>query len=183
MKRLTLLLALITISASAQNIKKIGLNLTNAIVIAQTDKMEDRYSLEINTTELLNSYNIKAVPSLNIMKLGQSPLVLISDSIVKLINQSGIDTYLLLSVRGFDRRFKVSGVKDDLETALGLSGLFGLFREDIVSISFEVKFFRASRLIYSEIIKCGNIGDRESVIKRFRKKLRKRITKKWGSKF
>ena len=58
MKRLTLLLALITISASAQNNKNIRLNLKNAIVIAQTDKMEDRYSLEINTTELLNSYNI-----------------------------------------------------------------------------------------------------------------------------
>ena len=113
------------------------------------------------------------------MKLGQSPLVLISDSIVKLIKQNDIDTYLLLSVRGFDRRFKVSGIKDDLQTALGLSGLFGLYREDIVSISFEVKFFRDSRLIYSEIIKCGNIGDRESVIKRFRKKLRKCIIKKW----
>ena len=179
MKRLTVLLALITISASAQNNKNIRLNLKNAIVIAQIDKMEDRYSLEINTTELLNSFNIKAVPSLNIIKLGQSPLVLSSDSIVKLISQNGIDTYLLLSVRGFDRRFKVSGVKDDLETALGLIGLFGLYREDIVSISFEFKFFRDSRLIYSEIIKCGNIGDRESVIKRFRKKLRKRITKKW----
>ncbi len=44
MKRLTVLLALITISASAQNKRNIRLNLINAIVIAQTDKSEDRYS-------------------------------------------------------------------------------------------------------------------------------------------
>jgi hypothetical protein len=179
---LTLLLALIATGAFSQKKEKVKLDLINALVIGQMDKTEDRYSLEINTTELLNSCGVKAFPSLNVIKLGGEALVLASDSIIELMKVKGIDTYVLISVRGFDRKFKVSRIKDNLETALGLSSLFDLYREDIVSISFEFKFFRDGELIYSDMIKCGNIGDRESVIKRFRKKVAKRIVKRWKKK-
>ncbi|MEJ6775899.1 MAG: hypothetical protein QNK85_01070 [Crocinitomicaceae bacterium] len=179
---LTVLVALIATGTFSQKKEKLKLDLTNALVIGQMDKTEDRYSLEINATELLNSRGVKAIPSLNVIKLGGEALVLASDSIAELMKAKGIDTYVLISVRGFDRKFKVSGIKDNLETALGLSSLFDLYREDIVSISFEFKFFRGSELIYSDMVKCGNIGDRESVIKRFRKKVGKRIVKRWKKK-
>ncbi|MDG1147618.1 MAG: hypothetical protein P8N52_04850 [Crocinitomicaceae bacterium] len=181
MRKLILLILVVstTTGVFAQRQEKINLNLTNALVIGQMDKTEDRYSLEINTTELMNAYGVKAIPSLNVMKLGGDALVLASDSISKLMQAKNIDTYVLVSVRGFDRKFKVSGLKDNLETALGLSSLFGLYRADIVSISFEFKFFRGGKLIYSDMVKCGNIGDRDTVIKRFRKKVEKRIVKKW----
>jgi hypothetical protein len=47
-----------------------SLKLTNAIVIAQFDKQEDRYALEVSLTEMLAEYNIKAMPSLNLLKQG-----------------------------------------------------------------------------------------------------------------
>jgi len=184
MKKLILvaLVAFIATGSFAQKKAKVKLDLTNALVIGQMDKTEDRYSLEINTTELFNSRGIKAAPSLNIMKLGGDAMILASDSIAEIMRAKGIDTYVLVTVRGFDRKFKVSGIKDNLETALGQTSLFGLYREDIVSISFEFKFFRAGELVYSDMVKCGNIGDRETVIKRFRKKVGKRTLKKWKKK-
>ncbi len=184
MKKLILvaLVAFIATGSLAQKKSKVKLNLTNALVIGQMDKTEDRYSLEINATELLNSRGVKATPSLNVMKFGGDPLILASDSITELMKSKSIDTYVLISVRGFDRKFKVSSLKDSLNVALGQSSLFGLYREDIVSISFEFKFFRGGQLIYSDMVKCGNIGDRETVIKRFRKKVGKRILKKWKKK-
>lgn len=179
---LVLLVAFVATGSFAQKKSKVKLNLTNALVIGQMDLTADRYSLEINTTELMNSRGVKAVPSLNVMKLGGDAMILASDSIADVMKAKGVDTYVLVSVRGYDRKFKVSGLKDSLEVALGTNSLFGLYREDIVSISFEFKFFRGGQLVYSDMIKCGNIGDRETVIKRFRKKVGKRILKKWKKK-
>ena len=166
----------------AQKKSKQKLNLTNALVIAQLDNPEDRYSLEINFTELLSSRELNAQPSLNFMKFGADSQILASDSILALMKSKGIDTYALVSVRGYDKRFKKSERKDDLKTALTQGSLFDLYRLDIVSISFEFKFYRDGQVVYTDIVKCGNVGDRATVLKRFRKKVGRRIDKKWASK-
>ena len=77
MKNVTLfLLLLLAVHVQAQ---KESFQLKNALVVGQLDKEEDRYSLEINLTELLTDAGIKAVPSLNILKLGEDAAVLASD--------------------------------------------------------------------------------------------------------
>ena len=48
------------------------LNLNNALVIGQLDKPEDRFSVEINVSELLSNNGVKAMPSLNVLKLGSN---------------------------------------------------------------------------------------------------------------
>ena len=176
---IALALVLTVVSVSLGQKEKQELNLTNAVVIAQLDNPEDRYSLEINTTEILSSLGIKTIPSLNVMKIGGDSQILATDSISQLLKSKGIDTYLIISVRGYDRKYKVSGSQDDLKTALSIGGLFDLYRQDIVTISFEFKFYREGQFVYGDIIKCGNISDRESVLKRFRKKVTKRAIKKW----
>lgn len=155
------------------------LHLTNALVVGQLDKPEDRYTVEINLTEMLTNAGIKAVPSLNMMKLGSDASMLATDSIQRLVAAKGIDTYVIVSVRGFDRRFKPSVRKDDLNTALGAGSLFPIYREEVVSVSFEFLFYRNGQFVASDIVKCGNVSERDTVIKRFRKKLTKRIVKKW----
>ena len=159
--------------------KQQPLNLSNALVIAQLDNPEDRYSLEINLTEILSSVGIKTVPSLNILKLGADSQILASDSVAQLMASQGIDTYVLATVRGYDRKFKVSKNQDDFKSAVTLGGLFDLYRMDIVSISFEFKFYREGKFVYGDIVKCGNISDRQTVLKRLRKKVTKRVSKKW----
>lgn len=177
MKQLFLLLVLFTAPLSFA--QKTDINLKNALVIGQLDKQEDRYSIEINVTELLTEAGIKAIPSLNVMKLGSDASNLASDSLQKIVAAKGIDTYVLVSVRGYDRKFKRSERNDDLATALNSGNLFPLFRDEVVSVSFEFLFYRNGQFVGSDIVKCGNVSDRDSVIKRFRKAVAKRIVKKW----
>lgn len=155
------------------------LHLKNALVVGQLDKPEDRYTIEINMTEILNNEGIRAIPSLNMTKLGSDASQLATDSIQQLVTAKGLDTYIIVSVRGFDRHFKPSVRKDDLNTALASGSLFPVYREEVVSVSFEFLFYRNGRFVASDIVKCGNVSGRDTVIKRFRKKVTKRIEKKW----
>lgn len=156
-----------------------NLKLNNALVIAQLDQEEDRFSIEINLTELLSTAGIKAVPSLNIMKMGNDAVILASDSIQEMAKGMGVDTYMLVSVRGYDKKFKPSSCKDDLQQALSVGNLFPMYRDEIVSVSFEFIFYRNGQCIGSDVVKCGNVSDRESVLKKFRKQITKKITNDW----
>jgi len=162
--------------------KKTRINLSNVLVIGQIDNSEDRYSLEINLTQMFTAGGVKTMPSLNILKMGGDAVILASDSMQQVVASKGIDTYVIVSVRGYDRRFKVSAKQQNFSEALEAASLFDLYRQDIVSISFEFKFFRGGEFVHGDIIKCGNISDRETVLKRFRSKVTKKIEKKWTSK-
>jgi len=155
------------------------LRLKNVLVIGQLDKPEDRYSMEINVTEIFTDLGIKAIPSLNMLKLGTDATLIATDSMKQVITAKGIDTYLLVSVRGYDKIFKATSMNDDFNTALGAGNLFPLYREEIVSVSFEFKFFRNGAMVQYDIIKCGNVSNRDAVIKKLRKQLRKIALKKW----
>jgi hypothetical protein len=159
---------------------KTSISLQNALVIGQMDTPEDRYSIEITLTEMLAGKGVKAVPSLNVLKLGSDARTLATDSIQKVIAAKGVDTYCLVTIRGFDRKYTVSNSADDFGTALDQASFFEMYRTDAVSISFQFKFFRDNKCVHSEIVKCGNIGSRESVLKRFRKKVGRRIKKSWA---
>ncbi|MDG1333307.1 MAG: hypothetical protein P8P74_13310 [Crocinitomicaceae bacterium] len=159
---------------------KTAISLDNALVIAQMDTPEDRYSIEILLTEMLTGAKVNSSPSLNVLKLGSDSRALASDSVQKVVALKGIDTYCLVSIRGFDRNYNVSNKSDDFETSLNQASFFELYRIDAVSISFQFKFFRDNKCVHSEVVKCGNIGSRSSVLKRFRKKVGKRIKKSWA---
>ncbi len=158
-----------------------GLKLKNVLVIGQFDKPEDRYAIEINLTELLTNAGIKASPSLNILKQGTSAMNLVNDSIKELIVSKGFDTYVVVNVRGYDRNFKPSETKISLEEMLNMASLYHIYRDEATSVSFEFTFFRNGFVVYRNILKCGNVSNRDSVIKRFRKKMPKLIEKKWKS--
>ncbi len=177
MKNLTLLLLLlVAVNVQAQ---KESIQLKNALVVGQLDKAEDRYSVEINLTELLTEAGVKAIPSLNILKMGSDASIIATDSIQKIISAKGIDTYILVSVRGYDKKFKKTHRKDELKTALDAGNLFPIYRDEVVSVSFEFMFYRNGQFIGTDIVKCGNVSSRDTVIKRFRKSVAKRIEKSW----
>lgn len=176
---LALLLIVCSTGVYAQKNKQAPLKLTNALIIGQLDTPEDRYSLEISITDIFSRNGIKAVPSLNVLKLGNDAQLLATDSLQKIVAAKGIDTYALVTVRGFDRKYQVANMSDSFETALGQASFFGLYREGAVSISVEFKFFRDNKCVYAEIIKCGNIGSRETVLKRVNKKVQKKLNRKW----
>jgi len=173
---LSFLLVAVSLSSYGQKPK---FKLTNALVVGQIDKPEERYALEGALTNLLVDNGVKASPSLNFLKVGGDSKVLASDSMLLKMKELGFDTYLIANVRGYDRKFKAAGRKDLLVDILGQGSLHELYRQDIVSITFEFSFYRNGQFIGSDLVKLGNISDRESVLKRFSKKISKRIAKKW----
>lgn len=176
MKYILFLSAIILSNLSSAQTKE--LSLTNALVIGQLDRSEDRYSIEIALTELLSEYGVKALPSLNILKVGADVYHLENDSIQSIVRSKGLDTYLTVSVRGYDKRFKLAENRDDFKTAINVNHLFSLYKENVITVSFEFTFYRDGKFVGTDIVRCGNIDSRETVLKRFKKKVGKRI-KKW----
>jgi hypothetical protein len=155
------------------------LNLTNALVVSHLDKQEDRYSLEVAISEILAANGVKNAVSLNILKQGADPQILMSDSLTKVLAAKGINTLMLVSIRGYDRRFKRSEKKFTLAEDLSAANLFSLYKEDIVSVTLEFHFYRNGVLVGSDLMKIGGASSREAVLKKLRKKLPKRINHKW----
>ena len=164
-------------SALGQQIK-----FKNALVIGQFDKSEDRYAMELNLVEILQQNSYKAMPSFNVLKQGENLGNLLNDSVQKLLKSKGIDAYVILNVRGYDRRFKASEAKTTLKDMLDMTSIYHIYRDEATSVTFEFTFYDLNQhLIGRSLLKCGNVSDRDSVMKRFRKKLPKTIQKHWKS--
>ncbi len=172
MKKLIILtiLTLLNLSVWSQKIK-----LTNVLVIGQIEKTEDRYTLEGGVVEMFDQNGVKAKPSLNFLKYGENPQVLAEDSLQKLLASKGIDTYVIISIRGYDQRYKRSTHPVDFKTALGEGNIFPIYREESTNITFEFAFYRNGKLVGDDVLRVSNYNDREGVMKKLRKMLNKRI--------
>ena len=107
-----------------------------------------------------------------------SMLLILPDGEKLIVSAKGLDTYLTVSVRGYDKRFKLAESRDDFKTAININHLFSLYKENVITVSFEFTFYRDGKFVGTDIVRCGNIDSRETVLKRFKKKTAKRI-KKW----
>lgn len=177
MKNTLLLCLLCCVSLSFA--QKTPLNLSNVVIAAQLDKAEDRFTMEINLAELLADAGLKTMVSLNTLKQGAAIETLGLDSIQKVLAAKGFDTYVLVSVRGYDNRFKPATTHPDLQTSLGAGHLFPIYREGATSVTLEFLFYRNGEYLGQDLFKIGSIGSRNDVIKKLRKKLPKRIKKRW----
>ena len=91
------------------------LNLKNCLIVGQLEHQEDRFTLEVNLSEIFASCGIKTMASLNVLKRGSDLLLLSSDSLYQIMKQKGIDTYVLVSVRGYDNNFKISEKDENIK--------------------------------------------------------------------
>ncbi len=169
------LLLLVSVFSFSQ---KKHIQLTNGLLVAQLDRPEEKFTLEINLSELFSSENINVVPSLNILKQGEIPSVLASDSVTNILKSKNIDTYILVSVRGFDKSFKSSTHFESLANELGSSHLFPLYRDEIISITFEFTIYRNGEVVANKLLRLKNVDSKDKVMKKLRKKLPKLI-KQW----
>jgi hypothetical protein len=152
-----------------------GLKLTNAVLVAQLDRSEDKFTAEINLAEIFAENGINVLPSLNLLKQGAPLTTLVSDSITAILKEKQIDTYLLVNVRGYDRQFRLSTKIGALTDELNVAHLFPLFRDEITSITFEFNFFRMDKLCHTELLRLKNVSTKEKLIQKLHKKLPKRI--------
>lgn len=157
--------------------QKKHIQLTNGLLVAQLDRPEEKFTLEINLAELFSAENVKVVPSLNLLKQGEVASVLVSDSVTNILKSKNIDTYILVSVRGFDKNFRLSSHFEPLSNELASSHLFPLFRDDILSVTFEFTLYRNNEVVANELLRIKNVDSKDKVMKKLRKKLPKLISK------
>ncbi len=175
MKTILTIFLFVSIFSFGQSIK-----FKNAVVVAQFDKSEDRYAMELNYAEILQQHGYKAMPSFNVLKQGEPLVNLANDSIKKILRSKGVDAYAILNVRGYDRRFKPSEAKISLKEILEMTSIYHIYRDEATSVTFEFTFFDLNdQLIGRSLLKCNNVSDRDSVMKRFRKKMPKLIASGW----
>jgi len=93
--------------------------------------------------------------------------------------QKGFDTYLVVNVRGYDRTFKPSDDSQTLAELLETTSIYQIYRDEATSVSFEFSIYRDGKLISREVLRCGNVSDRDSVLKRLRKRLPKKVIPIW----
>lgn len=172
-------LFIILASVSFGQVKFPPLKLTNALVVSHLNKEADQFSLEIAVSDVLSKANVKNSVSLNVLKAGGDPQVLMTDSLTQLLKAKGINTLMLVSVRGFDNRFKPSSGNMTLAEDLAADNLFPIYKEDIVSVTFEFHFYRDGKLVYTDLLKIGGINSRDKVLRKLRKKLAKKVAKDW----
>lgn len=169
-------LAILTHVVSAQSVQ-----LKNAVVITQFDKEEDRYAMQALMADILKGYQIKALPIMNVLKQGEDPQHLLNDSIQQILVQKGFDTYLVVNVRGYDRTFKPSEDTQTLAELLETTSIYQIYRDEATSVSFEFSIYRGGKLVSRQVLRCGNVSDRDSVLKRLRKRLPKKVIPAWIS--
>jgi hypothetical protein len=146
------------------------------LLVGKIDKPDDRYAIEVNLTKFLSQLNLKLAPSLNYSKVGSSVEDLNSDSLNTVLKSKGLNGFLLVSVRGFDRKFKPRQFfPETLAEALEEGHLYPVYQEDLSSITFEFLYYEDGKFVGYEMIKIGNVKSRSDVFEKLQKKLAKRI--------
>lgn len=156
-----------------------SLNLKNVLIVGQQDELSDRYTLEVGLLQLFSSYNVKSKASLNTIKEGGTDEILLNDSIYKKLKSEGIDTYLLVSIRGYNKRFKPSENMNPIEEEINAGHLYPLYRESASTVTFSFTFYREMKPVHHELIKTGTVGSKDAVMKKLLRKVEKRMEKEW----
>lgn len=180
MRQISLIVATVFVGfASFGQVNKTPLKLTNALIVSHLDKEADRFTLEIAVSDVLSKASVKNMVALNVLKQGGDPQILMTDSMTSVLASKGINTLMLVSVRGFDNRFKPSSGNITLAEDLAANNLFSIYKDEITSVTFEFHFYREGKLVYADLLKIGGINSREKVVKKLQKKLSKRVYSHW----
>ncbi len=177
MKNLSLVIFLFTLHVSWAQ----AFDLNECVVIGQFEKPEDRYALEVTMCEIFTAMHIKSIPATNFVKQGGSSQVLASDSSLMALKEKGFLTYCLVNVKGFDNRFKKSENPPLFPEGLDRATIYNLYKDEISNLTLEFIFYRDGKSVFNDVFKISNIGNRDDVIKRLKKKGPKYFLKNWFS--
>lgn len=155
-------------------------NLRNFMLVGKIDKPDDRYAIEVNLTRYLTQFGFKILPSLNYSKVGNSSEILASDSLAEILKAKGVNKQLLVSVRGYDKKFQpASKLPETLKEALDQGHLFPLWQDQVTSVTFEFTLYVDGKFAGYEMVRVTGISTRQSVFTKLEGKL-EGISRKWA---
>jgi hypothetical protein len=154
--------------------------LENVVVVAQQNNTADRFNLELAVMDLLRKYEVNARSAISVVKEGQGPNSLANDSIQKRLSGDGFNMFMLISVRGYDKRFSPPSNRFTLNEELLGGHLYAYHREKISSVTFTISFFRNGHPVHSELIRVKKTKSPEKILKSLIKKMERRLKRSWG---
>jgi hypothetical protein len=180
MKTTSILITLcvfLTSSAIAQKVKhpKIN-NLKGALILVKNDKPQERFSMEANLGKLFSSYGMPILLSVNLIKEGASLSELAETKIQAEMNARNINSVLVISVRGFDTRFKPrTKIPATLEEMLKEGNLNPISVDEASSVTIEFFQYVNGKFYGYHMQRLGGASSRPKVYSRLQKRLDKLV--------
>jgi hypothetical protein len=183
MKRISLvfLLSIATISnAWAQKVKHPPINnLKGAMLLVKNDDAKERFSVEANMGKILATYNMPLLLSINMINQGAPLKELAGARVQNEMSARGINSVLVVSIRGFDQRFKPrTKIPERLEEMLEEGNLYPISQEDATTVTIEFIQYVGGNFNGYHMMRLGNASNKTKIYNKMLKKLN-RLMPKW----
>ena len=179
MKTIFSLIAVLAFSSAltAQKVKhpKIN-NLKGAMILVKNDKPEERFSMEANLGKLFSTFGMPLLLSINLIKEG-APLSELGETKIQAeLNAKGINSVLVISVRGFDTSFKPrTKIPLTLAEMLQEGNLNPISLDEASSVTIEFFQYINGKFNGYHIQRLGGASSRSKVYNKLQKRLEKLV--------
>jgi hypothetical protein len=170
----------ILIFASAVNAQKVKQpkinNLKGVMILVKNDKPQERFSIEANLGKLFATYGMPIVLSINLIKEG-APLSELGETKIQAeMNARNINSVLVVSVRGFDTRFKPrTKIPQTLTEMLQEGNLNPISMDEASSVTIEFFQYVNGKFNGYHIQRLGGASSRSKVYNKLQKRLDKLV--------
>ena len=173
-----LFLALLT-PGLAQKVKQPKISkLKGAMILVKNDKPQERFSMEANLGKLFSVYKMPILLSVNLIKEGAPLIELADERVQKEMNAKGINSVLVISVRGFDTRFSArTKIPQTLAEMLQEGNLNPITAEEATTVTIEFFQYIDGKFVGYHIQRVGGAATKTKVYQRLQKRLDKLVPK------
>lgn len=170
-----LLLSTGTVFAKKVKHPKIN-NLKGALILVKNDKPQERFSMEANIGKLFSGYGMPILLSVNLIKEGAPLTELAETKIQGEMNARNINSVLVISVRGFDTRFKPrTKIPEKLADMLAEGNLNPISMEEASSVTIEFFQYINGKFHGYHMQRLGGANSRSKIYNRLQKRLDKLV--------
>jgi hypothetical protein len=151
-------------------------NLKGALILVKNDKFQERFSIEANLGKIFSTYGMPILLSVNLIKEGASLSDLEETKIQAEMNSRNINSVLVISVRGFDTRFRPrTKIPETLKEMLNEGNLNPISMDDASSVTLEFFQYINGKFHGYHIQRIGGAGSKTKVYKKIQRKLDKLV--------
>ncbi len=151
-------------------------NLKGALLVVKNDKFNERFSAEVNIAKIFSPFQMPMLLSVNLIKENASLSELNTAKVQGEMAAKNINSVLVVSVRGYDTRFKPrTKIPLTLEEMLEEGNLYPVTQDDISSVTIEFIQYVGGKFNGYHIMRLGSASDKQKVYKKMQKKLNRAI--------
>jgi len=174
------LLSIFVFDGFSQKVKHPPINnLKGVMLLVKNDNAQERFSIEANLGKIFAQFNMPILLSINLIKQG-APLTELSDPKIQgEMNSKGINSVVVVSIRGFDARFKPrTKMPATLDEMLQEGNLYPISQEEATTVTIELIQFVNGKFNGYHMMRISSASDKTKVYSKIQKKLN-RLMPKW----